>query len=117
MRSRLRVSAATLVILTTLLSSIGISAQSGLDPAMVALWERTDRPVADQQVDRSWLWGPQANDIRYEPYTHAPLADNQRLVAYFDKSRMEINDPAGDPSAVWYVTNGRLVWEMMTGRM
>ena len=93
------------------------AADPSLDPSMVALWERTDRPVANQQVDRSWLWGPQANHILYEPYTYAPLSDSQRLVAYFDKSRMEINDPSGDPNDVWHVTNGRLVYEMMTGKI
>ncbi len=105
------------VILTTVITAAAVSAQSSLDPAMVALWERTDRPVANQEVDRSWLWGPQANHILEEPYTYEPLEDNQRLVAYFDKSRMEINDPSGDADSVWYVTNGRLVWEMMTGRI
>lgn len=52
-----------------------------------------------------------------EPYTYDQLPDNRRLVAYFDKSRMEVNNPKGDPDSVWYVTNGRLVWEMMTGRV
>ena len=117
LRKVVRSTGALLILVTTLLTGVSVSSQSGLDPAMVALWERTDRPVADQQVDRSWLWGPQANGIRNEPYTYEALDGNQRLVAYFDKSRMEINDPAGDSSAVWYVTNGRLVWEMMTGRM
>jgi hypothetical protein len=93
------------------------AADLSLDPSMVGLWERTDRPVADGKVDRSWLWGPQANHILTEPYTYAPLDDNQRLVAYFDKSRMEINDPNGDPGDLWHVTNGRLVYEMMTGKV
>lgn len=93
------------------------AADPTLDPAMVALWERTDQPVANGTVARSWLWGPQANHVLTEPYTYAPLPNNQRLVAYFDKSRMEINDPSGDASAVWHVTNGRLVYEMMTGKV
>lgn len=104
------------MLVTLLLTSIGATAQS-LDPAMTALWERTDRPVANQEVNRSWLWGPQANHILYEPYTFAPLEGGQRLVAYYDKSRMEINNPGGDPAEVWYVTNGRLVWEMMVGQV
>ncbi|MFO7271787.1 hypothetical protein [Sphaerobacter thermophilus] len=93
------------------------AAGAELDPAMVALWERTDGPVAAGETDRSWLWGPQANRVTTEPYTYAPLKENRRLVAYFDKSRMEINDPSGDPSDPWYITNGRLVYEMMTGRI
>ncbi len=93
------------------------SADTRLDPTMAALWQRTDGPVANGSVNRSWLWGPQANHILTEPYTYAPLQDNQRLDAYFDKSRMEINDPTGDPTNAWYVTNGRLVYEMMTGKI
>jgi YD repeat-containing protein len=38
-------------------------------------------------------------------------------VRYFEKSRMEISDPAGDPSSPWYVTNGLLVVELVTGQM
>jgi len=30
---------------------------------------------------------------------------------------MEINDPTADPNATWYVTNGLLPIELMTGRM
>lgn len=36
---------------------------------------------------------------------------------YFDKSRMEINDPTADPNAPWYITNGLLPIELMTGQM
>src|SRR5690606_9434694 len=68
------------------------AAGAELDPAMVVLWERTDGPVAAGETDRSWLWGPQANRVTTEPYTYAPLKEHRRLVAYFDKSRMEIND-------------------------
>ena len=99
------------------LASVATAADPSLDPSMTALWERTDRPVANGEVDRSWLWGPQADHIQYEPYTYAPLSNNQRLVTYFDKSRMEINDPTSDPNDVWHVTNGRLVYEMMTGKI
>jgi len=38
-------------------------------------------------------------------------------VQYFDKSRMEINDPTADPNATWYVTNGLLPIELMTGHI
>jgi hypothetical protein len=39
----------------------------------------------------------------------------QHLVEYFDKSRMEINNPAGDRNSEWYVTNGLLVVDMIRG--
>src|SRR5690606_19891001 len=40
-----------------------------------------------------------------------------REVQYFDKSRMEITNPGGDPSSPWYVTNGLLVVELVTGKL
>lgn len=43
------------------------------------------------------------------------IPSSEREVVYFDKARMEINDPGGDPSSVWFVTNGLLVVEMITG--
>ena len=36
---------------------------------------------------------------------------------YFDKARMEINDPNGDRNNLYFVTNGRLVVEMISGRV
>jgi hypothetical protein len=38
-------------------------------------------------------------------------------VQYFDKGRMEINDPDANPDTTWYVTSGLLVTEMITGRV
>ena len=40
-----------------------------------------------------------------------------RIVQYFDKSRMEINDPGGDRTSPWFVTNGLLTAEMVAGRV
>ena len=40
-----------------------------------------------------------------------------RTVQYYDKSRMEITDPEADPTSPWYVTNGLLVVELMTGQV
>ncbi len=79
-------------------------------------WARTDKPVSDSVVSRTWMWGPQANSpALLEAYTQAP--DGQRRVIYYDKSRMEITNPSGDANSVWYVTNGLLVVELMTGQM
>jgi hypothetical protein len=62
------------------------------------------------------MWGPEAfTDRMVEPYAQAP--GDERTVQYFDKSRMEINDPNGDPNSDWYVTNGLLVVELITGAM
>ena len=93
-----------------------LSAQSFADPAFEAVWKRTDKPVADGRVARSWMWGPQPfTEPLYEPYAESP--GGTRLVQYFDKSRMEINDPNADRSSAWFVTNGLLVREMVDGRV
>jgi hypothetical protein len=85
-------------------------------PAFESLWSRTDQPVADQQADRTWSWGSAPFvPARFEFYAQSP--DNQRQVLYFDKSRMEISHPEADPASIWYVTNGLLVIEMMTGQI
>jgi WD40 repeat protein len=91
-------------------------AESAAHPAFEGVWERTDRPVADLVVSRTWMWGPSANTPGLiEAYAAAP--GGQRLVQYYDKSRMEITTPDADPSSIWYVTNGLLVTELITGQM
>src|SRR6185312_9082248 len=79
-------------------------------------WSQTDQPVANGAVNRTWMWGPTANtDGLSEPYTESP--NGQRLVQYFDKTRMEITHPDGDASSIWYVTNGLLAKELITGQI
>ena len=79
-------------------------------------WERTDLPVEQLLVSRTWLWGNGANsDLMTEEYLESP--GGSRTVQYFDKSRMEITNPAGDSNSIWYVTNGLLVVELITGQM
>jgi hypothetical protein len=79
-------------------------------------WARTDKPVSDSVVSRTWMWGPQATAyLTTEPYADSP--DGERTVVYFDKSRMEVTDPYGDRSDPWFVTNGLLVVELVSGRL
>lgn len=80
-------------------------------------WARTDGPVADLLVDRTWMWGPQAFSAPLgERYAEAP--GGERVVQYFDKSRMEINHDRDVPEdSPWRVTNGLLVVELITGRL
>ena len=79
-------------------------------------WERTDDPVASGQVSRTWMWGPEGfTGEMTEEYAESPGGD--RTVQYFDKSRMEITDPSAPTNSVWYVTNGLLVVELVTGWM
>ena len=84
-------------------------------PQFKQVWERTDYPVLTGKVARSWIWGPGPNATKQEPNAETP--GGLRQVQYYDKSRMEINDPRADPSSRWYVTNGLLVVEMVSGRL
>jgi hypothetical protein len=82
------------------------------DPRFEERRDRTERPVIEGHVDRTWIWGPTPyTDAFTEPYADSP--GGERLVQYFDKSRMEINDP--DAEGLWSVTNGLLVVEMVNG--
>jgi hypothetical protein len=84
--------------------------------AFMRTWARTDKPVADGMVARSWMWGPDAfTTVLDEPYAESP--SGMRRVQYFDKSRMEITVPDGDQSSPWYVTNGLLAVELISGRL
>jgi hypothetical protein len=79
-------------------------------------WQRTDQPVSDLAVDRTWMWGPLEDGyFTIEPYRESP--GGERDVVYFDKSRMEISRPEAIDDGVWYVTNGLLVVELVSGRM
>lgn len=78
------------------------------------VWSRTDGPVAQGAVSRSWLWGPQPGEVRAEPFAGAP--GGTRTVQYFDKARMEANPAVTDPSDPWSTTTGLLVVELVSGR-
>jgi hypothetical protein len=41
----------------------------------------------------------------------------KRVVQYFDKSRMEINNPQADPNSPFFVTNGLLTVELISGKV
>ena len=78
-------------------------------------WERTDAAVANGEASRTWIWGPSFTEVIEEPYADSP--GGTRTVQYFDKARMEINDPDADRTNPWYVTNGLLVVEMVEGKV
>ncbi|HQX62504.1 MAG TPA: hypothetical protein PK593_03480 [Thermomicrobiales bacterium] len=82
--------------------------------AFQSTWARTDQPVVVGNATRTWMWGPEANShAGIEPYKEAPRG--WRTVQYFDKSRMEITHPDASDDGVWYVTNGLLATEMISG--
>ena len=106
-------------MLTTVKKPIAAMAPMPQPPApgpFFDTWARTDKPVADNVVERTFIWGPQANTgVMQERYDDSP--GGMRDVQYFDKARMEINNPNAVNDGLWYVTNGLLVVELMTGQM
>ncbi len=89
--------------------------RAAVQGAIQATWDRSDSVVASGMTNRTWLWGEHATTYEYEPYSDTQ--HGSRLVYYFDKSRMEVTDPLGDRANSWYVTNGLLVKELITGQM
>lgn len=83
------------------------------DSAIRAVWQRDDGAVASGKSSRPWMWGPGPFHTDYEPLDGSP--GSAHLVQYFDKGRLEVNDPAADPGSPWYVSSGRLVSEMVAG--
>jgi hypothetical protein len=81
--------------------------------AFLNVWSRTDLPVSQGLVRRGYVWGPAASITRYEPWAESP--GGQRLVQYWDKARMEITNPTANQNDPFYVSNGRLVYEMVSG--
>lgn len=107
----------SILLLLTVAQGI-VAAQGSRLPAneyFQRVWDRTDRPVAEDVVNRTWMWGPAVSEARVERYDDAE--GGERVVQYFDKSRMEINDSDGDAASPWYVTNGLLAVELISGRM
>ena len=125
MNKRLMSAGVFALALLSLLAGLGqgarVAAQTGngpqafADPAFQRVWTRTDLLVQQGQAPRSWFWGPTPRATMQEPNQESP--GGQRLVQYFDKSRMEINDPNGDKNSPFYVTNGLLTVELISGNM
>ncbi|HEX2914083.1 MAG TPA: L,D-transpeptidase [Chloroflexia bacterium] len=76
-----------------------------------ATWQRTDLPIQTSKASRSWYWGPQPQTVAVEE-SYADSPGGKRIVQYFDKARMEINNPSKN-----VVTNGLLVVEMINGKL
>ncbi|MDQ6694935.1 MAG: hypothetical protein M3014_11045 [Chloroflexota bacterium] len=85
------------------------------DPAFRNVWERTDLPVSQSKVTRTWVWGPAPGQSLREQFAEG--RNGIHLVQYFDKARMEINDIEGDRANPYFVTNGLLAVELISGNM
>lgn len=107
---------AVLIVIGGLLPALQpatVRAEPFADPAFNSLWSVTDSLVANGAVKRTWFWGPTPGFISHERYDQAP--NGSRLVQYFEKGRMEINNPNGDRTSPFFVTGGLLVLDMVTG--
>jgi hypothetical protein len=112
---------ALLVSLTGLGSAVAyheddVTVHEFAHPLFEGRWARTDDPVANLMVDRTWIWGPSPyTPGMMEPYTESP--GGMRLVQYFDKSRMELNNPNQITGSIWDVTQGLLARDLIWGRI
>jgi hypothetical protein len=115
--------AGTPVIVPTAVISSSIYVAGGgpfafAHPAFDRTWDRTDHPVKQGQVSRTFFWGPGPNTPGLlEQYNESPLGNKLRLVQYFDKSRMEINNPAAKQDQPFFVTNGLLTVDLISGQV
>jgi len=88
------------------------------NPAFQSTWDRTDHPVQQGQVSRTFFWGPGPNTPGlFEQYNESPLGNKLRLVQYFDKSRMELNNPNARQDQPFFVTNGLLTVDLISGQV
>jgi uncharacterized protein YkwD len=108
------------LLVALIISALGPASQAEAasfgDTAFQKIWQQSDGPIAAGQANRSWLWGAAPNWVGYEGYDQAKPNAN-RMVQYFDKSRMEINDPNADRNSQWFVSNGLLTIELVSGKM
>src|SRR5215204_6033157 len=83
------IAAAVAAVVLLLLAMVRTQAVAPDGEPFQRTWARTDKPVADGVVSRTWIWGPEANtEGMFEPYFEGH--NNGRFVQYYDKSRMEI---------------------------
>lgn len=104
-----------LFVLFSLFPTLPVCAISGFnDGAFDKVWNRIDKPVEEFPLSgRGYTWGPvvqEAQGITREGYN-----GGTRTVQYFDKARMEVNNPDANANDLFYVTTGLLVKELVTG--
>lgn len=99
---------------STYVQSLGYSTQRS-DAAFEQVWRKADAPIQRGEATRSWLWGPIPFRTTAEAYAESP--GGSRLVDYYDKARMEITRPNADRKDRWFVTNGLLVKELVSGKL
>lgn len=103
------------ILMVLLATALPVYAATPDESAFLRVWERTDAPVADGTVERTWYWGPEPLQTIDEEYLEG--VDGTRRVQYWDKGRMEISNPNDNATDPWYVTSGLLSLEMIAGRI
>ena len=84
------------------------------DPRFEKVW-RDSLGNGQNGAGQSWIWGPRPWFDYMEVYKQS--INGMRQVQYFDKARMEINDPMNTSGPLGGVTNGLLTVEMVSGRV
>jgi hypothetical protein len=93
------------------------------DPGFWFQWRVPDLPVANGQAQRPYLWGPTVIYSGTESPTDPAALPNPsqpfvpRLVAYFDKGRMDIPDPNPPQPTRFLVVPGALAKELVLGQV
>lgn len=86
-------------------------------------WRTTDLPVANGQAVRPYLWGPTVIYSGTETPSNPLALPNPsstlvpRLVAYFDKGRMDLPDPNPAQPTTFLVVPGALAKELVLGQI
>lgn len=88
---------------------------SSIDPAVQSIWNRTDGPVANHEIARTWIWGPSPIVSTTEYYENSPTGFRTNI--YFDKGRLDILDPTMSRDNLWYVSGALLSSELLSGRV
>ncbi len=103
---------AAVTILIPMLSLVALAADPNFGNVQFKnTWREQDALVGSAGIDRPYTWGPSVPDAQNaisEPYAESP--GGQRLVQYFDKARMELNNPA-----TGLVTAGLIVRDLVAG--
>ncbi len=92
-------------------SRVSRAEDEAVRPEFKAVYEETELPLLQGRTSRSWVWGPSGFKIDNEAYEDSP--GGKRLIEYFDKGRLELNDPTKASN----VTSGLLAKELMTGQL
>lgn len=86
-------------------------------------WRVPDLPVANGQAQRAYLWGPtviySGTETPLDPVSLPNPAEPfvPRLVAYFDKGRMDLPDPNPPQPTRFLVVPGALARELVRGEL